>query len=60
LVWAVQVRIDLAQDMIDIPDESPEFDSPLVLCKSCGKVVPKTHLCLYCGAPILYRKSNIA
>jgi rRNA maturation endonuclease Nob1 len=28
----------------------------LVQCDTCTKIVPKTMLCLYCGAPILYRE----
>lgn len=49
----------MAQDIVDIQEEeSLDLDSPLVVCKGCGKVVPKTHLCLYCGAPILYRRST--
>ncbi|MCX6649504.1 MAG: hypothetical protein NTV61_09010 [Candidatus Bathyarchaeota archaeon] len=47
----------MAQDVIDIREEPTMLDSPLVVCKGCGKVVPKTNLCLYCGAPILYRRS---
>gem|GEM_PF-5157794 len=27
----------------------------LVVCKRCGHLVPKTQLCIYCGAPILYK-----
>jgi ribosomal protein L32 len=50
---------DLAQDMIvDIRDsEEVCGDSPLVVCKGCGKLVPRTNLCLYCGSPILYGKN---
>ena len=49
----------MAQDLIiDVQkDESTVLDSPLVVCKGCGKLVPRTNLCLYCGAPILYRRS---
>ncbi|MDP2900645.1 MAG: hypothetical protein Q8O47_06720 [Candidatus Bathyarchaeota archaeon] len=49
----------MAQDFIvDAPVEEPTIsDSPLVICKGCGKLVPRTNLCLYCGAPILYRRS---
>ncbi|MDP2899703.1 MAG: hypothetical protein Q8O47_01885 [Candidatus Bathyarchaeota archaeon] len=49
----------MAQDfVIDIQGNEPTgLDSPLVVCKGCGKLVPKTNLCLYCGAPILYRRS---
>ena len=43
----------MAQDII-IEIEPAVKDSPLVVCKGCGKLVPKTNLCLYCGAPILY------
>jgi hypothetical protein len=31
-------------------------DGPLTVCKNCLKLVPKTMLCLYCGAHILYKK----
>jgi len=33
-----------------------EVDEALILCKSCGHVVPKTMVCLYCGAPILFKE----
>jgi hypothetical protein len=29
---------------------------PLIVCKNCLKLVPKTMLCLYCGAHILFKK----
>ena len=49
----------MAQDIIDIhEEETTVLDPPLVVCKGCGKVVPKTNLCIYCGAPILYRGSH--
>jgi rRNA maturation endonuclease Nob1 len=44
----------LAQDTI-VEIEPAVTDSPLVVCEGCGKLVPKTNLCLYCGSPILYR-----
>lgn len=49
----------MAQDfVVDVPVDKPTgLDSPLVVCKGCGKLVPRTNLCLYCGAPILYRKN---
>jgi len=30
----------------------------LAVCKSCGHLVPKTMMCLYCGAPILFNKPH--
>jgi len=33
-----------------------EAVSPLATCKGCGRRVPRTNLCLYCGRPILFRK----
>ncbi len=49
----------MAQDIVvDVQDsEVTSGDSPLVICKGCGKLVPRTNLCLYCGSPILYRKN---
>ncbi len=49
----------LAQDSMTNTVENEDVfpDSPLVVCNGCGKLVPRTNLCLYCGAPILYRKS---
>ncbi|MCJ7731015.1 hypothetical protein MUP51_01750 [Candidatus Bathyarchaeota archaeon] len=35
--------------------EAEELHEALTRCKSCDHIVPKTMLCLYCGAPILYR-----
>ncbi|HIH88847.1 TPA: hypothetical protein HA344_06540 [Candidatus Bathyarchaeota archaeon] len=45
----------MAQDIV-VEIEPAITDSPLVVCEGCGKLVPKTNLCLYCGAPILYRR----
>ena len=40
-----------------IPDErDAEKLDALVVCRACGKLVPRTMICLYCGAPILLRK----
>ncbi len=51
------VRIGMAQDFIDVQEaQSEALESPLVVCKGCGKLVPRTNLCLYCGSPILYGK----
>jgi len=44
----------IASEMM-IPDQTPENDA-LTVCKKCGKLVPRTMMCLYCGNPILYRK----
>lgn len=49
----------MAQDSIDVQDaQSEALESPLVVCKGCGKLVPRTNLCLYCGSPILYGKRS--
>ena len=32
----------------------------LVVCRACGTLVPRTMMCLYCGAPILFRKPRDA
>ncbi|MCW3992799.1 MAG: hypothetical protein NWE79_08815 [Candidatus Bathyarchaeota archaeon] len=40
-----------------IPDERDGAKGEaLVICRGCGKLVPRTMMCLYCGAPILFRK----
>jgi len=40
-----------------IPDERDGAKGEaLVICMGCGKLVPRTMMCLYCGAPILFRK----
>jgi hypothetical protein len=44
----------MAQDIIDAPETEINSESSLIICKGCGKVVPVTNLCIYCGAPILY------
>jgi rRNA maturation endonuclease Nob1 len=48
----------LQEIIVDIQDdESFDEESPLVICEGCRKLVPRTNLCLYCGAPILYKKN---
>jgi len=32
-----------------------EVNEALTVCRSCSKLVPKTNVCLYCGAPILFK-----
>jgi len=32
----------------------------LVVCRNCGHLVPRTMMCLYCGAPILFKKPRKA
>jgi rRNA maturation endonuclease Nob1 len=32
-----------------------ENNDPLIKCGSCKKQVPITNLCIYCGAPILFK-----
>jgi len=36
-------------------NEVKKVNDALVICKSCGHLVPKTNICLYCGSPILFR-----
>ncbi len=38
----------------NVVEEVTNFE-PLVICKGCGKIVPRTNLCLYCGSPILFK-----
>ncbi|MCW3978495.1 MAG: hypothetical protein NWF12_01985 [Candidatus Bathyarchaeota archaeon] len=33
-----------------------EVNDALAVCRSCNHLVPKTMVCLYCGAPILFRE----
>ena len=44
--------------VVDLIEEisADEVDEALVVCRSCEHLVPKTMICLYCGAPILFRK----
>ncbi|MBN2336569.1 hypothetical protein JXL21_13505 [Candidatus Bathyarchaeota archaeon] len=38
------------------PLEAPEKeDDALTVCENCEHIVPKTMMCLYCGAPILFK-----
>ena len=32
---------------------------PLVVCEKCKQLVPNTQFCIWCGAPILYKKPRI-
>ena len=32
-----------------------EVNEALTVCGSCDHLVPKTNVCLYCGAPILFK-----
>jgi rRNA maturation endonuclease Nob1 len=32
-----------------------EVNEALTVCRSCDHLVPKTNVCLYCGAPILFK-----
>ena len=32
-----------------------EVNEALTICRSCDHLVPKTNVCLYCGAPILFK-----
>ena len=40
-----------------IQEHIPKNDA-LTVCKKCGKLVPRTMMCLYCGNPILYKKQK--
>ena len=49
----------MAQEYVVVHEPAPvqtKLHEALMVCKHCSKIVPKTMLCLYCGAPILYRK----
>jgi len=37
-----------------------KVDKALTVCKKCEHLVPKTMVCLYCGAPILFRSPEDA
>ncbi|UCH57754.1 MAG: hypothetical protein JSV18_02250 [Candidatus Bathyarchaeota archaeon] len=49
-------RITMAQEAVMEPnvETKPEEDddSPLLVCKHCNHIVPRTIVCLYCGALI--------
>jgi DNA-directed RNA polymerase subunit RPC12/RpoP len=48
------IEVEIASvDYGDIENEA------LVVCRSCGHLVPKTMMCLYCGAPILFKKPRL-
>jgi rRNA maturation endonuclease Nob1 len=48
----------LHETIDDIQDDKLfDEESPLVICEGCRKLVPRTNLCLYCGAPIQYKKN---
>ena len=38
-----------------VEKEAEKVDKALTVCKKCDHLVPKTMVCLYCGAPILFR-----
>ncbi len=40
-------------------DHRDAENEALVICRSCGHLVPKTMMCLYCGAPILFKKPRL-
>jgi hypothetical protein len=44
----------ITQPVIDVGEEEEETNA-LTTCKNCKKLVPITMLCLYCGAPILFK-----
>ena len=39
-----------------IETEVEEIHEALAICESCSHLVPKTMVCLYCGAPILFKE----
>lgn len=42
------------------PDEHDKVKGKaLVICRKCGKLVPRTIMCLYCGATIVSRKHRL-
>lgn len=44
-----------------VEEQSTEkVNETLVVCKSCNHLVPKTMVCLYCGAPILFKRPKPA
>jgi len=50
---------DFVQEaVVDLEEETSadEVDEALVVCGNCEHLVPRTMICLYCGAPILFRK----
>lgn len=49
--------INVAQEQAcEPPLEAPEKeDDALTVCENCEHIVPKTMMCLYCGAPILFK-----
>ena len=61
----IHPRLTLAQEtiienpIIETVEEEDDID-PLTNCKSCNHLVPTTMLCLYCGAPILFKEPNKA
>jgi len=49
----------LAQEAVleqTVEQPTEDVNDALVVCKSCDHLVPKTMVCLYCGAHILFRK----
>ncbi|MFH1179749.1 MAG: hypothetical protein V1710_05265, partial [Candidatus Bathyarchaeota archaeon] len=52
-------RIQMTQEYITpqkpYPKPEKKLHEALTRCKNCDHIVPKTMLCLYCGAPILYK-----
>ena len=39
-----------------VETEVEELHEALAICESCSHLVPKTMVCLYCGAPILFKE----
>jgi len=52
---------EAAVDVGVAPMERPaQENGALVVCRNCGHLVPRTMMCLYCGAPILFKKPRKA
>ncbi|UCD44686.1 MAG: hypothetical protein JSV27_11325 [Candidatus Bathyarchaeota archaeon] len=49
----------MAQEtIIEIAEDPPadEINDALTVCGACHHLVPRTMVCLYCGAPILFKE----
>jgi len=47
---------ETVMDVKTAPSEHRDVENhALVVCRSCGHLVPRTMMCLYCGAPILFK-----
>lgn len=49
----------MAQETITELTKDPhaeEANDALAVCEACHHLVPRTMVCIYCGAPILFKK----